>query len=437
MGRAATATAPRLVSLTIFQSLDFVALSMPSTASSSSSQLASQYTLLYRLEHSPPCEHHDSSIQSGTTTSISTDRMAIQPAPAQSSHVVRASGDDVFGERSTIPSLDFGETTDLAVLRSCPEGSTRFSETINKFVHRGLKRQPEGDEGGKAAVDYFFGLACAMESMPGFTDDFAAKVHDAMVMSWQRHISVVVGLTIRTPERLVAHLDDVITHAEVEGGTQPPLMMKLSLHNAIALGECAAPPTPHSQGERKCEPDSLFVESSDRQSSSRIAKAEEKDAGRADAALGQADAIVECASAAGPAAASKATSARFSHAKGFFVHHAVKAKKAAKGGIWVQDTEKGAARQEAKAEWEKMEMRTKSEWEDLFAQYRHGDESMLKSSATAHLFHDGEASCVWSNVNTASPVAEMPPSKRRKITATPPTPRDKVPQLSISTRNPR
>lgn len=371
----------------------------------------------------------------------------------------QSAGDlDVFGEHdaSTL-TLGYGETADLHVLHSSPPESGRFADVINNFISRGLEQQPQTGEGVGAAVRYFRGVAVAMEGRHNFSPEQAAKVHDLMINGWQKHVAEVIGRTLRSSDRLLAVLDDIINEAGLSGAVEPPAITKLALHNALANIDGFVPPTPHSQAEVDLKPQPSHTSKhihqgmgeagdlktqpspgmSEQQGLARVgdlkphpSRFKNFDQQDTEAADGDAKAPdVICPITAEPSEPNtvQKTSAkpRFSSTSRFFKHHAVKAKKAARTGAWSSE-ERDRAKQVADGEWSRMDMRTQAEWEDLFRQWQQGDESLAETKATAHLFKDGVAVSSWSSTATSSPTAEARPSKRRKTTATSATDTDKV-----------
>ena len=420
---------------------------------SSHSQALSQYSLDYLLAHSPPDspprEHPDS------TASTEVHTMASEWQSSQQSDADL----DVFGEHnSSTLTLDFSESADLHVLHSSPPESGRFADVIHNFISRGLEQQPRTGEGVGSAVRYFRDVAVAMEGRHKFSPEQAAKVHDLMINGWQKHAAEVVGRTLRSSDRLLAVLDDIIEEAELSTAIDPPAITKLALHNALANIDGFVPPTPHSQSELDVKPQlsqTRKPEQHDPDGSDDPKPGPSHDGGPEDQGRQRADAfkphpsriknfehqstepavddakateVVSLPAATSPqqnAGEAAPTKPRFSSTSKFFKHHAVKAKKAARTGAWSSE-DRDRAKQAADGEWSRMDMRTQSEWEDLFRQWQQGTESHAEPKATAHLFKDGVAVSPWSSTATSSPAAEARPSKRRKTTTTSATATDKV-----------
>lgn len=212
----------------------------------------------------------------------------------------------------------------------------------------------------------------------------------------------MLGKTFRSGERLVTVFDDIISRAELVDDVHPPAILQLALHNALAAVERAAPPTLHSRKDH----------------ARGTASSHARDVGEQHECGDGADVQmrhVEQSQSTGPDDHTHAGAAppvadvvkpRFRDAEKFYLHHAVRAKKSTLVNGWVQESDREVVRHLAKAEWTKLDMRTKSEWEELFTQWTRGDETTLELAAAAHMFRDGMPAYTWSISGTESPMAE-------------------------------
>ena len=98
----------------------------------------------------------------------------------------------------------------------------------------------------------------------------------------------------------------------------------------------------------------------------------------------------------------QALTERYSTPWRFFRHHAMRAKRRLRKSNWHQDGTKEAANDEARAEFDKMDMKTSAAWADLRERLVQGDIRVLDHSATSHLFEDGQALSLWTSEAGAS-----------------------------------
>lgn len=319
--------------------------------------------------------------------------------------------EDAFGDGELNDfALSFDEINDLSVLRFSPPSSARFSTTVENFVRRALTQQSRCDEGLGAGTVYLSKLSAAMEESHNFPQELATQLHRSMLSGWRKHVTEALGQSLYTVDDVRATLDDVVNFAALEDGTKLPPIIQLTIHNAINSIEWDAPPTPRSH------PGGLFLEGSP------VQQAAAKDEPMSETIDEIFDEGQRGSAAISPTPVDDPKATRFSSPESFFKHHAMKAKKASSQDSW-GDTGKQHAKSECKAEWNRMDMRTQADWQDLFTRWKQGDLTMAKPAATAHLFRDGVPTNIWSGVHTASPVAE---SKKRKPESTAAEPDEKV-----------
>lgn len=308
---------------------------------------------------------------------------------------------DVFGEHgSTAHSLGLSEIEIMGALRGDSVDPGRFPNAIKTLVGRALKQQSTGDEGYVTAVRYLSGVASALQGNHNFSPAQAAQVHICTLKGWQKHVAEVVGQTLYSGDDLLEFVGEAINHAELNGGALPPPTVRLVLHNALEMAkiEHPVPPTPQSSGAQSQE--------LRRSRTGRVIEDTRMvDAGTPD------DTVPVKPRTRSSTTTQPAASSRFSKSESFFLHHAMKAKKAATRGGWIQDTDRQQARQLAKAEWAKMDMQTRAKWDGMWAAVKRGESDWLNVASTAHLFRGGVATCVWSSAGSSSPAAEAKAAK--------------------------
>ncbi|KAK3723871.1 hypothetical protein LTR37_001355 [Vermiconidia calcicola] len=305
--------------------------------------------------------------------------------------------------------LDEAENFSLQTIKRNVPGSARSEDAINDLFCRGSAYCSHEGPQQDSALRYYSRITREAERQ-GLECAKVLHLYDGMVFRWQKAAAANIGSTIREPGRLSVVLDDIVTHAEILGGTSTYPGLKLTLHNAIASVLSAAPSA--------ARPAILSPEPAAAACGSDCAPL--KQSNDSDDMLGG----VSFAAMASPPVheTEKHEETMPATPEAFFLQHALKMKRKLRKNIWRQTGIKQKAKEEAQAEFKKLDMNTAAQWTDLFRKASRGDKSLLRSKAVAHLFHGGCARALWTSEGDTND-----PDERMEAAGAVATPRPSLP----------
>lgn len=315
-------------------------------------------------------------------------------SPQQTGNYAAPQAGDRYGFQYEPLQLNEMETVDMAIIRHCPDVK-RYNDAINAFVSRGFSARSDEGSPEDAALRYYFRLSREFQQQ-GLSSEKTEEAHNAMVCGWQKRVAAKLASTVCHEGDLSGILDDIITHAEMTGSTLVAPDLKLALHNAVA--------TTVDSGRTTQEPPLLNTPAQD--VSQRLCHQpppENSDAQMLDeVAPKEGPNLVLPSSTEQKPSDTQALIERYSDRWRFFKHHAMRAKRRLRKAMWHQEQTKEAAKDEARAEFDKMDMQTAAAWADLIERLTRGDVRVLKHAATAHLFEDGHPVSLWTSGIRAS-----------------------------------
>ncbi|KAK5114045.1 hypothetical protein LTR85_010351 [Meristemomyces frigidus] len=336
-----------------------------------------------RCKRTPPSSRFDSvdlySVPAAPQSSV--DAMRNVPAT-----IVAAPDDSEYAEMTP---LSYGDAIDIGILVRERQGSKRYTSTIAAFVDRGLQRESDPDAERAAAFGYFVRMRIELERA-GMEPGQAAVAKELMLEAWQDKMTAWLGVTIRSPTRLALLIESTTRHAEQLGRLAAAPDLGQALYEAVM--DNLVQPDPAADLEDYVPPEhfgtgiSSAVPGAETSSSGLAGSSRAIDTTEPDASQGPAQEADQ------PSVQDHSSPRAFASVRDLYDHHARKVKRKDLGDRWKDAGAKAAAKEEMQDEWESLSSEALTLWEELFARYVDGDETMRKPVAAAHLFEDGHAS---------------------------------------------